>query len=63
MIKQMGRRDVDRLEKCADRNLMKFSEGKCKVQRQEGAHAAGAVAQLCGKQPGSTATPWQRGRH
>lgn len=28
MIKQMGHRDV---EKCAHRNLMKFSKGKCRV--------------------------------
>lgn len=31
MIKQMGQRDVGRLEKCADRNLIKFSKGKYKV--------------------------------
>lgn len=31
MKKQMGQRDVDRLEKCADRNLIKFSKGKYKV--------------------------------
>lgn len=28
MIKQMGQRDV---EKCADRNLIKFSKGECRV--------------------------------
>lgn len=28
----MGQRDVDRLEKSADRNLTKFSKGKCKVR-------------------------------
>lgn len=31
MIKQMSQRDFDRLEKCADRNLIKFSKGKCKA--------------------------------
>lgn len=31
LLKQMGQRDADRLERCADRHLIKFSKAKCKV--------------------------------
>lgn len=59
----MGQRDVNRLEKCADRNFMKFSKAKCKVLNL-GRKKPMQQEQLWPSCLGSsTTTPWCGGRH